>query len=43
MIGLNVAIIRADHIEEGLMNVRKNCISNGHRLKIEIRQLAQQC
>lgn len=43
MIGLDVAAIRASHVEDDLMNNKNNCISDGHRLKMEIRDLAEKC
>ena len=43
MIGLDVAIIRASHAEENLMNNKNIYISDGHRLKRKIRDLVEKC
>ena len=43
MIGLDMAMIRASHAEEDLMNNKNNCVSDGHGLKREIRHLTKKC
>ena len=36
-------MVRASHVEEDLNNNKNNCLSDGHGLKNEIRDLAKKC
>ena len=43
MLGLKVARIRVGHVEEDLESIKRNCISEGMGVQIDMRNLANQC
>ena len=43
MLGLKVARIRVGHVEEDLESIKRNCISEGMGVQIDMRHLANQC